>query len=913
MTSVKKKRAGGDEGKAWNWLVVVAAGVLLVGAATRLTYRRADVRLAFNIGSDSAAPVRILTAGGRAVPLQSADDATYRRVVITTTGSGTVSMLPPITSQGGRLVDLSQYTATEGDWRLVGEWNQSRGWSGGTWTSSCPGSTLSWSGYAPFIELEFKTCPLSAGVEVVADGVALPPIALAGSDGTKRIGLGTRRRLATGVIDVADLPAVIELPTDAEAISVAIVTDGHTVHAAELFGGVRTVPLPAVPHATGCMYARRAALLVMRGIGVNGLFILLGAPLCMTIFAHRSIVVAAAASWAAGMSLVILAVTSLTYVIPGTHAVVIALVSLSTASAAMAVAHRTAAREALATITGVPWLLVLIGTGVAGALFAFAPVITEDGWFLGQSLTDSMDYIAWSERLVRSSFGDAGIAPWRIADLTTLVTLSTVNGMDTREGYATAAFTLLVLLPVLTHAILETLEAPAGAAACGAAMCAFMSIFPQLFDYSYFAQYVNTFVLHAGILAACILLDGSRPAHWSLWFATQCALAGPLALGIAMYPYQAIPGLTLMAGLFLAWLRHRTRAGAVLLAAQVVLAAALSNRSLGIGVDFFQSKLGTFGFLDALARNIVFPFHASFRFISIVAGCRDITMNHSYWSALYALSGGVPWWMPVYASTPLMAAVVVVLLAAMAVGLAALAARRTAPATYVVAVYAVFLLATLALFVTHHTYSYGKYMLACGTLAAVPAAAGLTWMARGTKVGLWSVTAFLAMYMFFNMSTTLLDQGLLHVSRASPFLFHKRTHLAAVDVAVRDLDRWSRSLPAGCRIVVIGNYTRGSHADTDRVLYNRILHALRDANVVFHEPVCPLYTPAVQFGTTEIPVDGCRYDYVIVFRGYEQLYEPATPAGRDAPEILDNAFFRVYRGFRGSRRCAGRMDEAASL
>jgi hypothetical protein len=906
-------RPSGSEATAWKWLVIVAAGVLLVAAVARLTERRADVRLSFRAGSDAEAAIRVVTAGGRAVPLASGDDAADRRVVITTTGSGTVSMLPPFTSQGGRLVDLSQYTATEGDWRVVGDWDRSRGWSGGEWTASRPGSTLSWSGHAPFFELEFKTSPLGGGVEVVADGVALPPITLAGPDGTKRVGVGTRRRLATGMLDVADLPATIELPSDAEPISVAIVSDGHTVHSAELPADVRAVPLPAVPHASGFTYARRAAVLVTRGVCVNGLFLLLGAPLCLSLFARRSAVVAATASWAAGMSLVILFATSLTYVLPGAEAVTIALGGLSIVGIAVAVAQRAAAREALATTTGGAWLLVLLAAGIAGSLFAFAPAITEDGWFLGQSLTDSMDYIAWSERLVGSSLGEAGIAPWRIADLTTLVTISTLNGVDAREGYALAGFTLLVMLPLLTHAILEVLEAPAAAAACGAALSASMSIYPQLFDFSYFAQYVNSFVLHAGILAACILLDGSRPAPRFQWWATQCALAGPLALGIAMYPYQAIPAVILMAGLFVGWLRRRTRSGAALLATQVTLAAALSNRSLGIGVDFFQSKLGTFGFLDALARNIVFPFHASFRFIAIVAGCRDITMNHTYWPSLFAVTGGVPWWMPLYASSPFMVAVVVGLLAAMVAGLAVLAARRTAPATYVVTVYAAFLLATLALFATHHTYSYGKYMLACGTLAAVPAATGLAWMARGTRVGFWCVTAFLATHMFFNMTTTLLDQGLLDVSRASPFLFNKRTHLAAVDVAVRDLDRWSRSLPPGCRIVVIGNYARGSHADTDRVLYNRMLHALRGADVAFHEPHCPVYTAAVQFGTTELPVDGCRYDYAVVLRGYERLYEPGTPAGHDDPGILDNAIFRVYRGFRGTRRCAERMDGAASL
>lgn len=912
MTRAEAIRAGGSEATPWRWLVVVVAGVLSIGAVGRLTGHRADVRLAFRVGSDAPSVVQLVTAGGRAVPLACSDDATDRHVVITTTGSGSVTMVPPFTSQGGRLVDLSQYSCTRGDWRVVGDWDPVRGWSGGAWTASRPGSTLSWSGHAPFFELEFKTCPLGGVVEVVADGEALPPIALAGPDGTKRVGIGTRRRLATGVIDVADLPGTVEMPSEAVPTSVAIVSAGHVVHSAEVAEGVRVIPLPAVPHASGFTYARRAAALVTRGASVNLLFLLLGAPFCLGLFTRRSAVVATAASWAAGMSLVILVATSLTYVVPGAHAVMVALGGLTVVGAAIAVVHRAAVREAIAMTTPGAWLPALLAAGFAGALYAFAPAVTEDGWFIGQSLTDSMDYIAWSERLIGSSLADAGIAPWRIADLTTLVTIATVNGIDAREGYAVAAFTLLVMLPLLTHAILEVLESPPPAAACGAALAASMSIYPQLFDYGYFAQYVNSFVLHGGILAGCLLLDGDRPGSRLQWWATQCALAGPLALGIAMYPYQAIPAFVLMAGLALGWLRHRTRAGAALLATQVALAAALSNRSLAIGVDFFQSKMGTFGFLDALARNIVFPFHASFRFLAIVAGCRDITMNHTYWPALYALSGGVPWWMPLYANSGVMAAVVVGLLAASAAGVVVLAVGRKAPATYAVAVYVAFVLATLALFATNHTYSYGKYMLACGTLAAVPAALGLVWLSRGTRLGFRCVAVFVAIYVFFNMSTTVLDQALLGVSRASSFLFNKRTHLAAVDVGVRDLDRWSRSLPDGRRILVVGNYARGSHADTDRVLYNRMLHALRGADVEFHQSICPLYTAAVQFGSTERPVDGCRYDYVIVFRGYEHVYGPVAAAGERDPAILDNGIFRVYRGLQGLRRCAEGVEAAAS-
>lgn len=900
------------EATPWRWLVILVAGVLLVGAGARLTGRRVDVRLAFRVQSDVATNIQLVTAGGRAVALASADDATDRHVVITTSGSGTVSMVPPFTSQGGRLVDLSQYSCIEGDWRVAGDWDPIRGWNGGMWTASRPGSILSWSGHAPFIELEFKTGPLGGVVKVAADGEALPPVALAGPEGTKRVGIGTRRRLATGTIDVDDLPGTIEIPTDLAATSVAIISDGHMVYSAEVAEGAHVIPLPAVPHASGFTYARRAATLVTRAAWVNAVFLLLGAPFCLSLFARRSAVVATAASWAAGMSLVIVVATSLTYVVPGAHAVLFAFAGLTVGSAAVAVVHRAAIREALVITTPGSWLPSLLAAGFAGSLFAFAPAITEDGWFLGQSLTDSMDYIAWSERLVGASLADAGIAPWRIADLMTLVTMATLNGINTREGYAVAAFTLLAMLPLLIHAILEVLESSAPAAACGAALAASMSIYPQLFDYGYFAQYVNSFVLHGGILAACILLDGDRPGTSLRWWATQCALAGPLALGIAMYPYQAIPAFILIAGLSLGWLRDRTRAGAALLATQVTLAAALSNRSLAIGVDFFQSKVGTFAFLDELARNIVFPFHASFRFLAIVTGCRDITMNHTYWPTLFAMSGGVPWWMPLYANSTFMAAVVVCLLIASAAGVAVLAVRRNTPAAYAVAVYVTFVLATLALFATNHTYSYGKYMLACGTLTAVPAATGLVWIAQRTRLGFRFAAAFVAMYLFFNMATTVLDQSLLGVSRASSFLFNKRTHLAAVDVGVRDLDRWSRSLPEGRRILVIGNYARGSHADTDRVLYNRMLHAMRGADVSFHQSICPLYTAAVQFGSTERPADGCRYDYVIVFRGYEHVYRPRGAAEDGDPAILDNDIFRVYRGFKGRRRCADGTEAAAS-
>jgi hypothetical protein len=902
MTHPHSSRPYDTPGRPWKWLVVVAAGVLLVGAVARLGSRRADIRLSYVSGSDPAA-IRLVTADQQVLALPVSVDATDRHFSITTTGSGVVSMTPPYTSQGGRLVDLAQYSATEGDWGIAGDWSPSTGWRGGQWRASQPGSILVWSGYAPDVELEFVTSPGGGGVNIMADGVALDPITLDGPEGTKRVHAMTRSRLATRMIDVSDLPATVELPSDAQPTSLTIVSDGHTVYTAALPAELRAISVPSVPHVSSLTYASRAAVLVARASFVNGLFVTLGIPLCLSLFAQRSIHIAVAVSWAAGMSLVILLTTSLTYVVPGLHAMLLALIVISGAGIAVITTNKAAAWRALLALTSARWLLVLLAAGLSGALFAFAPAITEDGWFLGQSLTDSMDYIAWSETLVHSSLKDARIAPWRIADLTTLFTISTLTGVDTREGYAIAAFTLFAMLPLLVHAILESLNTNTATAACGACLATFLSIFPQLFNFSYFAQYVNAFVLHAGILSACILLNACRFRSPTDWWTTQGALAAPLALGVAMYPYQAIPPLVVLAWLFVAWLRHRTRSGAALLATQLTLAAVLSNRSLAIGIDFFQSKISTFGFLDALARNIVFPYHATFKFVTIVAGCRDISMVHTYWPSLVVLTGDAPWWMPMYAYTPAMVAVVVAELCAIVAGLYALATSRTAPAFYVVVVYGMFALATLALFVTNHTYSYGKYMLACGTLAAVPVAAGITFLVGRIGVSFWWPAAGLAALMFFNMGTTVLDQSLTTISRASPFLFNKHTHLAAIDVSVRDLDRWCRTLPANTRIAVIGNYSRGGYADTDRVLYNRMLHAMRGNLVDFHQCVCPLYTAAFVFGTTNETMSRCDYDFFIVFRGYESRYADFLPKQCDSAWILSNDTFRVYRGLRGTGIC----------
>jgi len=912
MLDLGDEKVGSPVEVPWRWFVVGVMVVLLVGAIARLADRRADVRLSFRAEGDKSV-VRVSTAHGRVLPLEVADDACYRRVVITATGPGGVSMKPPFTSQGGRLADLSQFSCSTGDWRVVGEWSLSSGWRGGEWSATTPGSVLQWSGHAANLELEFTAAPPGGGVTVVADGVVLPPIQVDGGGGITRVAVPTRARLATGMVPVSEFPAMIELSADAEPLSVAVVSDGHTVYECDLSGGNGPVRIPAIPYPSSGTYARRTAVLVVRAVCVNGLFFLLGARLCASIFASHSAVVAVAASWAAGMSLTILLATSLNYALPGAVATILAIIAVIGAGIKSGGVGSSTPRETGATAEGVRGLSVLLALGLAGALFAFAPVITEHGWFIGHSLTDSADYIAWSERLSGVSLAEASIAPWRIADLTTLVTISTLTGVNTREGYAIAAFTFLVMLPLLTHAILDVLAVPPSAAACGAVMSASLSIYPQLFDYSYFAQYINAFVLHAGMLAACLLIDPTRQILPGRWWQTQFALAGPLALGVAMYPYQAIPPIVFIMWLLASAILKRSQYSKALLITQCSLALVLTNRSLAIGIDFFQSKLSTFGYLDALARNIVFPFHTSFKFLCIVAGCRDITMVHTYWPSIAALTGTRLWWMPLYASSSVMGVVVMVLFLAMILGLCIMATRRSATACYVASVYGAFVFATLALFVTNHTYSYGKFMLACGTLVAVPAAIGLVAMARGTHCGSYIVFAFLSLFMFFNMCSTVLDQSLGRVSRASPFLFNKRTHLSAVDIGLRDLERWAQTLPQECRVGIVGNYARASYADTDRVLYNRMLHALRNADVEFQGNTCPIYTAAFQFGIASGPVNWCSYDYLVVFRGYELLCELQAEDPASVHQVLQNKVFRVFRAKKGSGECVDQESPILSM
>jgi len=897
---------------AWRAILIIATSGLLVGAVARLTVPQADVRLSFRSETDPGDTIRLISDRGRWLSLLTTIDATDRNVAITSTGTGHVSLRPAVTSEGVMLADLSQYAVVSGDWRVEGDWEVGRRWNGGVWTVSGSGATLSWSGYAPTLQLEFVTSPLAGSVEVVADGITLPPVLLAGPEGTKRVDVSTDHRRATGMINVADLPATIDLPADATALSVTIICDGRTVYSAELPEDTRRVSLPHVGHPSGFTYARRAGILVIRGFCVNAFFVFLGAPYCLALFAHRSAVVSVAAAWAAGMSFVVLITTSLTYVLPGTQAVILASGGVAVIGIAICVGYRSSLQGVLSATKPDSGLPIVFVTGFAGALFAFAPAITEDGWFLGHSLTDSFEYIGLSELLIGTSLHDAGVVPLRVADLATLVTISAINGIDAREGFAVVGFTLLMMLPLLTHAILDVATGSASTAACGAVLSASMSIFPQLFGWCYFAQYINAFVLYAGLLSGCMLLDAIRPAPRLQWWASQCALAGPLALGVALYPYHAFPAFMLLAGLFVQWLRRPAWPAATLLAAQVALVALLNNRSLAIVNDFVRTLVfnaGTYksdnlDYLDALARNIVFPFHSSFRFVSIVTGCRDITLNHTYWPQLFALAGGVPWWMPTYANSLMMAAVVAGLMVAVVVGLAVLAAQRRKPAAYLALVYSVFLLATLGLFMTNRTYPYAKLLLTCGTLGAVPAAVGVSWIAQRGAVGSGVAVCFMAGFMFFNMSTTLIDQSLLRISRVSPFISGKRTLLPAVDVGVRDLDRWSRTLPPRSRVAIVGNFARVSYTDCDRVTYNRMLHALRGADVSFHESRCPLYTVAYQFGITERPIDECQYDYVIIFRGYELRGGGLREAGVSPPPILENDVFRVYRGGRGTRRCA---------
>lgn len=808
-------------------------------------------------------------------------------------GPARVEVSPFQTPRRARLSEAAGYAPT-GDFDVVGSLR-----AGGVWRSARPGASLRWTGRVSGVGFGLRCAP-DAGRACV-EATALPRRChdLSQCTNTVQIDVPSTRTAFHALVPWwrGRFTIVPDRSTRLDTVTVSLGGRDLAQERAVLVNESFPVDVPGAARAAALWsFAWNGLCLLAQGLLPAVVLALLGASLALPVAPRTSPLEFLLLAYFLGEGLSANVTTALAYLMSAGEAWTLV---LSAGAVAGAWQLRRGGLAGLRTCVramppaeawAAPWLAMIAVASTAAVAF---PALTFPGWFVGHGYTDAVDYATWAS-LVKTAPIDPDLGGIRDQDFVRVALTALTLGADTRSAVVAEAARLWLLLPVLAWALLRRFRVSPEASLAGAALAAHGSGLFQVFTFCYLPHYEVIVFCIACVWAIAWFTDDGAPvggARNRLW--SELVLAGIFSAAAGLYPYQAFP----VAAFGLVWLLVgvRQRDGALASLARVACATAMfCNTNLRIVFGFSEGAMQYRQALNALARNLVFPWYDTFASIGILAGVDDLVRNSLHRAALFQeLFAGLPRigvWLA--ALDRVLAAVVAP--ASGVIGAGALAAIgwllvRRRDRVGLTAALSLLLGAAMsaALYAQDDAYFAVKTAMTLSGLAIVPVAGVLATMMESRHAALHlGGTALALVFVLLSLRATFFDTLPYALNRESMAVERLPSHVPVHGRALRDFERWLRDVPPGRRFVFQGAVYDRWETDGDFVTYNRMLQMLEGHDVRYGADESRRYTRIrglIGYSGAEPPD---AFDYVVQFGHCHSLPMASTV-------VLDRDLFCV--------------------
>lgn len=514
-------------------------------------------------------------------------------------------------------------------------------------------------------------------------------------------------------------------------------------------------------------------------------------------------------------------------------------------------------------------VLTIIAT--VSCFVAAFPAISFRGWFVGQGYTDSVDYPTWAS-LAHEAAIDRGLGAIRFEDFVRLATTSHTLGVDTREALAPQMLVLWWVFPFLAWALLRRLRLPGPAALGGALVASHGFCFFEIATQCYLPHYEVTHFAVAGLWASLWFIDDEPLMPTGLgrrW--AEGVLGAVFAAGVGLYPYHAFSVMGFAAA-FVSVALARRQASAFWCAVRVGLfTAIICNVNLEVIFDFGKGSMQHRASLNAIGRNVVFPWFASREAPAILAGTEDFVRNSLHADAFAAeLFAAMPKTGSRFAVVErairrLVWPTTIAVLLVAAASLIWLLSRRDRGS--LVAIFTVVAPLAIAgrLMLSGDVYFWVKSLMTFSALMVVPFAGAAMGLAFAPSRLLASVgAAVTGAFVLVSLRTAWFDAAAYFLPRESAALAQARTHLPVTQDALWRFERWVDGLRPAQRFRLEGRLDDRLWTDGDWVTTNRVLQLLEGHSVWHGDDERRRYTRSRDVGYRgKRPLSD--FDFVVTF------------------------------------------------
>lgn len=825
----------------------------------------------------------------RCVPLFEDTEPADNTLLITNAPKNPIAMANElyietlVTAHRGKVLQGSAYGTLRGTWRQQGDLT-----CGGGFLSDRAGSSMIYEGYTSDLTLTLKKGPRAGKAEISWNGRVRVVDLYAPEEGWERVTLESPRRVLYASVPWYCPVLYVTVGgggLHAEKLSLifgnevlheernTVLRDGTSVHLKKYTAGISWALLS------------NALLFIARCVFLCGVYMLAGVPVVLPLWVFLSGVERCTLAFLVGFSIASVTSGALCYLFPVREAMLIAFLGLS-----LLYAVQISRYGLLRKIWQSPLMdpyepagKFLFCVALLSTLVMFFPAIVEPGWYFGQSYTDSFEYVNYPQIFLHASPGAVGfdVYAYRFVDMVVMGMNAVLLRSSTAASYAVSCAALWFMLPFIAYVLFaRCLRLDKTIAWWGVGALSLSANLFSLFSQCYIAQFMAAFLLIANVTVTALIVTHGEILHGCRMRWTALPVACTYALSLAVYPYHFL----LPLGVLVAALVDCIVTGRTLWVRWVLLLGLLCCVILNVNllpvINWYKGHID-WKRLDEIGRYVVFPFYGSLTAdASIALGLKDIVLNSNFFNDLtreliighrrllgYAC-GILPHVRAVVMWTSLVWCIM---------GIASCMAKRGGIFLVIGTTCIVYLSVCGYYWARDQVYQFVKFLLTTGPLLIVSICIGCTAMVgwcRTPRAALLlrriSTILFVA-FITLNFVSVWCDHATLLLNRNSVLLYRLRTHVGTITDGLKSFEKFvnaGTSPLAHQKIIILGEYTDVYGTDNDRVIYNRILHVLRDNDVLYADGRTRHLAKTFNFGYYGKPVDLSSVDYVLMFRGY---------------------------------------------
>lgn len=831
----------------------------------------------------------VLSDGHRSQTLPSRPAARDLNLTVTTTGPAIVH--PLLSGSGALLSDRAEYQSSGFD--LEGDLM-----AGGRWVALDGGAELRWSGRVAGLTVPLP-CSSALATACVEGEPTLPRqcFDLSSCQGAVEVAVPSPAVVHSGLVPAWRTALTLESEHAVEVESATVRFGTHLVFERRDFGldGSQRLDLPWSFGSALAELGTGVAQLLWQLVVLLAVMILGGLALVTSVVRRVGLLEALLLAFFVGQGLTANLTTAAYYFVSTSIGWPLVLAAL--AIAALVRLARGGVREWAACLSNTTAEerrtgLALVVVATVSCLVVAFPAAIFPGWYVGHGYTDSVDYPSWAS-LAHEAPVDRNLGAIRFQDFVRLALTAHTLGVDTRAGLAAQMLVLWWVFPFLAWATLRRLRLGPGAAVVGAVVAAHGVCLFEIATQCYLPHYEVAVFAAAGAWATLWLVDDERLApvgparRW-----TEAVTAAVFAAGVGLYPYHAFSVMAFAVGFSLVALARRRWSPWWAAVRVGLLTALFCNLNLEVILDFGQGSMQHRASLNAIGRNIVFPWYASSSAPAVLAGTDDFVRNSTLKTRLSAVVfAAMPRTGQRFATIEALVEGLVPAVTMIVIGLGLLAmfwvlGRGDRGGLVASLTLGLPVLMTLNLMRTGDVYFWVKSAMTLAALAVIPVA-GLTARLVTSRLRFVAVlaNAFVLAFVLVSLRTAWFDNLTYLLPRESPTLAAARTHLPVTGDSLWRFETFARALPHSSRFVLLGEFDDRYWSDGDRVTYNRVLQLLEGHQVTWGLDEQKRYTRSREVGYRgSAALDS--FDYAISF-------DSCRPPER-ASVALTTEFFCVF-------------------